>query len=59
MRMESPNLAALTIMIEYAAIEAGLLKNKPLENILLAALKEARRALASEEERQSKVRKTN
>ena len=57
--MESPNLAALTIMIEYAAIEAGLLKNKPLENILLAALKEARRALASEEERQSKVRKTN
>ena len=59
MRMESPNLAALTIMIEYAAIEAGLLKKKPLEKLLLAALKEARRALASEEESQSRVQKTN
>lgn len=40
------NLSALAIMIEYAAIEAGQLKNKPLEFILLAALKEARRSLA-------------
>jgi len=32
-------------MIEYAAIEAALLKNKPLELALLAALREARRSL--------------
>jgi len=37
------DLSALAVMIEYAAIEAGLLKNKPLEFILLAALREARR----------------
>jgi len=46
-------------MIEYAAIEANLLKNKPLENILLAALKEARRALESKEDCDTNVRKTN
>ena len=59
MRMDSPNLSALTIMIEYAAIEANLLKNKPLEKISLAALKEARRALESGEDCDTNVRKTN
>jgi hypothetical protein len=53
------NLSALTIMIEYAAIEAGLLKNKPLESILRAALKEAKRSLENVEDGHSKIRRTN
>ena len=59
MRTDSRNLSALTIMIEYAAIEAGLLKNKPLETILRAALREARRSLEAEEIDYSKIRRTN
>ena len=55
------SLSALTIMIEYAAIEAGLLKNKPLESILRVALKEARRALETEtaEDGHSNMRRAN
>ena len=49
------NLAALAIMIEYAAIEAALLKNKPLELALLAALKEARRSLETAENGHAKI----
>jgi len=54
------NLSALAIMIEYAAIEAGLLKNKPLESMLRAALKEARRSLEIvAEDSHPKIRRTN
>jgi hypothetical protein len=46
-------------MIEYAAIEASLLKNKPLEFILRAALKEAKRSLETVEDGHSETRRIN
>jgi hypothetical protein len=48
-------------MIEYAVIEASLLKNKALESILRAALKEARRSLETEtaEDGHSKMHRVN
>jgi hypothetical protein len=60
METELRSLSALAIMIEYAAIEAGLLKNKPLESMLRAALKEAKRSLEIvTEDSPSKIRRTN
>ena len=53
------NLSALAVMIEYAAIEAASLKNKPLEFLLLAALKEARRSLDAAEDVPSEIHRTN
>jgi hypothetical protein len=59
MGTDTRSLSALAVMIEYAAIEAGLLKNRPLEFILRAALKEARRSLETVADGHSKFRKTN
>jgi|307.fasta_scaffold86338_2 hypothetical protein len=59
MATDKRNLSALAIMIEYAAMEAALLKNKPLELILLAALKEARRSLETAENGHAKIYMTN
>ena len=53
------NLSALAVMIEYAAIEAGMLKNKKLEFLLLAALKEAKCSLETAENSHSKIHMTN
>jgi len=46
-------------MIEYAAIEAGLLNNKKLEFILLAALNEARQSLGAAEHDHSSIHIAN
>ena len=59
MGTDTQSLSALAVMIEYAAIEASLLKNKPLEFILRAALKEAQRSLETIEDGDSKTRKIN
>ncbi len=53
------NMAALAVMIEYAAIEAGLLKNEPLEFILRVALKEARRSVEAAQGGDSQIRRIN
>jgi hypothetical protein len=59
MGTDTQSLSALAVMIEYAAIEASLLKNKPLEFILRAALKEAKRSLETVEDGDSTTRKIN
>jgi hypothetical protein len=59
MRTDTPSLSALAVMIEYAAIEASLLENKPLEFILRAALKEAKRSLETIDDGHSETRRIN
>ena len=59
MRTDTRSPSALAVMIEYAAIEASLLKNKPLEFILRAALKEAKRSLETVDDGHSETRRIN
>lgn len=59
MGTDARNLSALAVMIEYAAIEAGLMNNKKLEFILLAALNEARHSLEEAEHEHSGIHVTN